>query len=66
MIMEESNTLSTWEEQTWIRKIRKKLENKNKQGDQEYTAGGRYCKIYKIPLIKMEWSCWRNEKPKNT
>jgi hypothetical protein len=34
-----------------IRKIRRALENKNKQDDQEHIEGGRYCNIYKISPI---------------
>jgi len=43
--------LSIWKEQARISKIRRTLENKKKQGNQEHIAGGRYCKIYKIPPI---------------
>jgi len=39
--MEENNALGIWQEQTWIHKIRRTLENNNKRDDQEHIEGGR-------------------------
>jgi len=47
-------------------KIGSMLENKNKEGDELYVAGGgRCCNVYKVLTSKVELLCRKNAKAEN-
>jgi hypothetical protein len=68
--MEEINVLTKFD-RTIVRKVYGPLKDGEcwriirKKEITGHITRGRYCKIYKIPLTKMVWSCGKNAKPNN-